>query len=155
MEFQNLYERDFYAWTQQQAQFLRERAWEKLDLPHLIEEMESLGRQQRQELRNRLGVLVGHLLKWEYQPQARSVSWLLTLQVQRQEVLDLLEENPSLRLYLPEAISKSYLRALQLALEETKLPRKTFPKTCPYSPEQILDSQFYPGEPSRLLEEED
>jgi hypothetical protein len=74
--------------------------------------------------------------------------------VQRQEVLDLLEENPSLRPYLPEAISKSYLRALQLALEETKLPRKTFPKTCPYAPEQILDSQFYPGEPSRLLEEE-
>ncbi|MFS8905379.1 DUF29 family protein [Synechococcus sp. O70.2] len=55
---------------------------------------------------------------------------------------------------MPEAISKSYLRALQLALEETKLPRKTFPKTCPYAPEQILDSQFYPGEPSRLLEEE-
>jgi hypothetical protein len=97
VEPQNLYERDFYAWTQQQAQLLRERAWEKLDLPHLIEEMESLGRQQRQELRNRLGVLVGHLLKWEYQPQARSVSWLLTLQVQRQEVLDLLEESPSLR----------------------------------------------------------
>ncbi|MFS8821560.1 DUF29 domain-containing protein [Synechococcus sp. 65AY6A5] len=154
MDPESLYEKDFYAWTQQQAQFLRERAWEKLDLPHLIEEMESLGRQQRQELRNRLGVLVGHLLKWEYQPQARSVSWLLTLQVQRQEVLDLLEENPSLRPYLPEAISKSYLRALQLALEETKLPRKTFPKTCPYAPEQILDSQFYPGEPSRLLEEE-
>lgn len=71
MDPESLYEKDFYAWTQQQAQFLRERAWEKLDLPHWIEEMESLGRQQRQELRNQLGVLVGHLLKWEYQPQAR------------------------------------------------------------------------------------
>jgi hypothetical protein len=111
----------------------------------LIEEMESLGRQQRQELRNQLGVLVGHLLKWEYQPQARSVSWLLTLQVQRQEVLDLLEESPSLRPYLPEAISKSYLRALQLALEETQLPRKTFPRPALTLPSKSWIASFTPA----------
>lgn len=148
------YNTDFYAWTQEQAQFLRDQAWDKLDLPNLIEELESLGKQQHQELRNRLSVLMGHLLKWEYQPEGRSASWLITLQVQRQDVLDLLEENPSLKPYLAEAISKSYLRALQLALEETKLPRKTFPKECPYSLEQILDDQFYPGEPSDWLEDE-
>ncbi len=126
VEPQNLYERDFYAWTQQQAQFLRERAWEKLDLPHLIEEMESLGRQQRQELRNRLGVLVGHLLKWEYQPQARSVSWLLTLQVQRQEVLDLLEENPSLRPYLPEGHLQVLLEGAAASPGRDKAAQKDF-----------------------------
>ncbi len=154
MDRRSLYESDFYAWTQEQAQFLQNQAWDKLDLPNLIEEIESLGRQQRQELRNRLSLLIGHLLKWEYQPGQRSASWLITLQVQRQDILDLLDENPSLKPYLLEAVSKSYLGALKLALEETKLPRKIFPRECPYSLEQILEGQFYPGEPSDLLEDE-
>jgi hypothetical protein len=68
----NLYDADFYAWTQEQAKLLRGRQWSQLDLLNLIEEIESLGKQQRPELRNRLSVLIGHLLKWEYQPQCRS-----------------------------------------------------------------------------------
>jgi len=75
----NLYETDFYAWTQEQAMFLRNQQWSQIDMPNLIEEIESLGKQQRQELRNYLSVLVGHLLKWHYQPQYRSRSWLATL----------------------------------------------------------------------------
>ena len=71
----SLYDKDFYAWTQEQAELLRHHNWSKLDLPNLIEEIESLGKQQRQELRNRLSVLIGHLLKWEYQPQRRSRCW--------------------------------------------------------------------------------
>ncbi|MDX2217140.1 MAG: DUF29 domain-containing protein [Oculatellaceae cyanobacterium bins.114] len=63
----NLYEADFYAWTQEQAVFLRNQQWSQLDLPNVIEEIESLGKQQRQELRDRLSVLIGHLLKWHYQ----------------------------------------------------------------------------------------
>lgn len=59
---QNLYETDFYAWTQEQATLLRHQQWSQLDLPNLIEEIESLGKQQRAELRNRLKVLIGHLL---------------------------------------------------------------------------------------------
>ena len=70
----NLYVTDFYAWTQAQAELLRHQDWSQLDLPNLIEEIESLGKQQRQELRNRLSILIGHLLKWHYQPQGRSPS---------------------------------------------------------------------------------
>ncbi len=62
---QNLYETDFYAWTQEQALLLQQQQWSQLDLPNLIEEIESLGRQERAELRNRLSILIGHLLKWE------------------------------------------------------------------------------------------
>jgi hypothetical protein len=69
-----LYESDFYAWTQEQAKLLHKGAWECLDIPNLVEEIESLGRQERQELRNRLGVLLGHLLKWEFQSERRSKS---------------------------------------------------------------------------------
>lgn len=70
----SLYETDFYAWTQEQADLLHSHQWSKLDLPNLIEEIESLGKQQRQELRHRLSVLLGHLLKWQYQPERRSRS---------------------------------------------------------------------------------
>ncbi len=64
----SLYDKDFYAWTQEQASLLQSRQWSQLDLPNLIEEIESLGRQERRELINRLSVLMAHLLKWQYQP---------------------------------------------------------------------------------------
>lgn len=149
----NLYDADFYAWTQEQAALLRHKQWSEIDLPNLVEEIESLGRQQRQELRNRLSILLGHLLKWEYQPQKRSRSWLATLRIQRLDLADLLADNPSLQPYLEEALHRAYLRGVQLAVRETNLPHDTFPADCPYGLAKVLDDQFYPGEPSELVED--
>jgi hypothetical protein len=146
------YETDFYAWTQEQATLLRSKQWSQIDLPNLIEEIESLGKQQRQELRNRLSVLIGHLLKWEYQSQHRSRSWLATLRIQRRDTLRLLKENPSLKPYLDEALQEAYENAKDLAMGETDLPEKTFPPNCPYSLSEILGDRFYPGEPSELVD---
>ncbi|PIG93191.1 DUF29 domain-containing protein [Gloeocapsopsis sp. IPPAS B-1203] len=157
----NLYAIDFYAWTQEQAKLLRDRQWHELDLPNLIEEIESLGKQQRQELRNRLSILIGHLLKWrllgtgcpsplstvEYQPQRRSRSWLSTIRVQRREIQQLLQENPSLKSYLQEAVLIAYQNGKDLAVGETNLPNKTFPAECTYTLEDILSDRFFPGEP--------
>lgn len=112
---QSLYETDFYAWTQEQAQFLKHRKWSQLDLPNLIEEIESLGKQQRAELRNRLSILIGHLLKWEYQVSKRSRSWVNTICIQRIDILELLAENPSLKPYLQEALQTAYIKGLALA----------------------------------------
>lgn len=148
----NLYETDFYAWTQEQATLLRSKQWSQLDLANLIEEIESLGKQQRQELRNRLSVLTGHLLKWEYQPQHRSRSWLATLRVQRRDTLRLLKDNPSLKPDLDDALQDAYENARDLAMGETDLPEQTFPLSCPYNLTEILDDRFYPGEPSGLVE---
>lgn len=149
----SFYETDFYAWTQEQASLLRKHQWSELDLLNLIEEIESLGKQQRQELRNRLSLLIGHLLKWEYQLQRRSRSWLATIRVQRLDVSELLEENPSLKPYLEEAVDKAYAKGVLLAVKETDLPSNTFPVECPYRLAEILDNSFYPGEASKLLEE--
>jgi Domain of unknown function DUF29 len=146
------YETDFYAWTQEQAELLRAQKWSQIDLPNLIEEIESLGKQQRQELRNRLSVLIGHLLKWEYQPQHRSRSWLATLRVQRRDILRLLKDNPSLNSYLNEALQEAYENAKDLAMGETDLPEQTFPSHCPYSLNEILGDRFYPGDPSELVD---
>jgi hypothetical protein len=142
----NLYETDFYAWTQEQVNLLRHHQWSQLDLSNLIEEIESLGRKERQELRNRLSVLIGHLLKWEYQPEQRSRSWLATIRVQRRETLKLLSENPSLKSYLEEALPEAYQNSRDLASGETNLPFSAFPQQCLYSLENILSDRFYPGE---------
>ncbi len=137
-----IYEADFYAWSQQQAKFLRTGQLDQLDLENLAEEVEALGRQERRELRDRLAVLVGHLLKWQYQPAKRSRSWQSTLKVQRQEVRRLIQENPSLKPYLSEALANAYDAAVDLAIQETGLER--FPSDCPYLLEQILDELFLP-----------
>ncbi len=147
----SLYQTDFYAWTQEQASLLRNHQWHQLDLLNLIEEIESLGKQQRQELRNRLSVLIGHLLKWEYQPQRRSRSWYSTIRIQRLDISELLEENPSLKPYLEEALQKAYPKSVVLAVGETDLPDRTFPLECPYSFTEILHSRFYPGEASEFV----
>ena len=102
----SLYETDFYAWTQQQAALVRDGRWEEVDRSNLVEEIESLGK-QRQELHNRLGFLLGHLLKGQFQPSARSRSWLSTLRLQRLEISDLLDDNPSLKTYVEEAIDRA------------------------------------------------
>ena len=150
---QALYSQDFYAWTQQQAAFVAAGDWERIDRLNLVEEIESLGKQQRQEMRNRLSILLAHLLKWEYQSQKRSRSWLATIRVQRRDLLRLLEESPSLKSYLDEALAKAYPNARDLAVGETNLPSATFPMQCPYQWSETTDEQFYPGEPDELLNE--
>lgn len=142
----SLYETDFYAWTVEQAKFLREGLLDSLDLPNLAEEIESLGKQDRRELRNRLRVLIGHLLKWEYQPGKRSKSWSNTIYEQRYQIKQLIKESPSLKPYLQEAVIESYSDALDLASRETSLDESCFPQECCYNLEQILDKDFFPGE---------
>lgn len=138
----NLYAKDFYAWTQEQGALLRQGKLDCLDLEDLSEEIESLGKQQQQELKSRLSVLIGHLLKWHYQPERRSKIWKYTIQEQRLQILDLLEQNPSLKSYLVPAIDKGYQLGRLLVGRETPLDPQGLPQQCPYTVEQILDSSF-------------
>lgn len=139
---QSLYESDFHAWTQQQINLLKEQAWQNLDVQNLVEELADLGRRERQELRNRLSVLLGHLLKWQFQPEQRSNSWLATIREQREQLNLLLEENPSLKPYSSEALAIAYKLGLNIAVRETGLPYETFPIDCPYSFEDALNETF-------------
>jgi hypothetical protein len=138
----DLYETDFYQWTQVQANLLSQGQWAALDIENLVEEIESLGKQQKQELRNRLGVLIGHLLKWEYQPNRRSKSWVATIDLQRDEIIHILRENPSLKPYLEEAVARGYKQAIALVIKETPLGKRNLPPEIPYTIAQILDPQF-------------
>jgi hypothetical protein len=137
-----LYETDFYAWTLEQVKLLKQGQLNQLDISNLIEEIESLGKREKQELRNRLGILLGHLLKWEYQNNKRSNSWKATIREQRRRIKEHLEENPSLKSYLSEAMISAYQDGVDLAIQETNLPDITFPAENPYSISQILDSDY-------------
>ncbi|MFM7364179.1 MAG: DUF29 domain-containing protein [Cuspidothrix sp.] len=137
-----LYETDFYAWTLEQVQLLKQGQTNQIDVLNLIEEIESLGKREKQELRNRLGILIGHLLKWQYQNDKRSNSWKATIREQRRRIKEHLEENPSLKSYLSEAMISAYQDGIDLAIQETNLPDRIFPGENPYSISQILDPDF-------------
>jgi Domain of unknown function DUF29 len=140
-----LYDTDFYAWTLEQSRLLQSGELKGLDIENLVEEIESLGRQERRELENRLGVLIGHLLKWVYQPEKRSKSWQVTIRVQRQQIQRHINRNPSLKSYLLEAVSIGYELGLELFFRETQLLDVDLPDDCPFSVEQVFDAAFPDG----------
>jgi Domain of unknown function DUF29 len=139
-----LYDTDFDAWAQQQAAALRARAWNQLDVEHLAEEVEDLRKTERNALRSQLRRLASHLLKWHYQPEKRSESWQATVRDARGLLEDGLETSPSLAAQLDTLLAWAYPRARRQAAKETGLPLATFPETCPWSMEQLLDDDFWP-----------
>lgn len=143
------YEQDFYLWTQQQAALLREGKWQDLDYTNLAEEIESVGRSDKRELSNRLKVLVLHLLKWQYQPVGpeQGHSWEDTIWEQRGQITAILDDSPSLQREVPGRLPQQYLAARRKAIRDTRLPEGTFPPTCPWTPAQILNEDFWPEMP--------
>jgi len=139
-----LYEEDFLAWTQETVRLLRGRRFSELDLENLIEEVDSMGISQRLQRDNRLVVVIKHLLKWRYQPERRSASWETTLLTQRRRLRRLLQQSPSLKHGLREAVVEAYRDAAKEAGVETRLPASTFPDRCPFTAEQILDPDYLP-----------
>ncbi len=146
MRNSQLYEQDFHAWANEQAALLRAGRLAEADIEHIAEEIESMGKTEKRELVNRLAVLLTHLLKWQYQPTLRGTSWRLTIEEQRQRLTDHLEDNPSLKATLSTSLGAAYRLARIVATRETGLRRETFPPTCPWSPEQTMTEDFWPGD---------
>jgi predicted nucleic acid-binding Zn-ribbon protein len=140
----SLYERDFYAWANQQAALLRAGRLAEADIENIAEEIESMGRSEKRELVSRLTILLQHLLKWQFQPGRRSVSWRLSIENTRLQLEDHLKDNPSLKSQLDEAMRSAYRRALNEAVAETGFAPATFPAECPYAFEQAMNPEFWP-----------
>ncbi|CAB1275895.1 DUF29 domain-containing protein [Candidatus Nitrosacidococcus tergens] len=141
------YNTDFYGWIQETAKLLRQGRISEVDMEHIIEELEDMGRSERRGLESRLTVLLAHLLKWQYQPEHRSYSWRGTIAEQRLQIRKLIVKNPSLNPELKEAVLEAYEAAVMRAYTETGLVPKTFPTTFQHTGwtvEQILDDGFYP-----------
>lgn len=143
----DLYETDLCLWTERQAALLRAGRWREVDALHLAEEIESVGGSQKSEIRNRLVVLLLHLLKWEFQPEKRKYGWRASIIDQRLQIAGVIEVSPSLRGWPDHVVAATYRQAVVGAASETGLPEKAFPATCPYAISEILDIGFYPGLP--------
>ena len=140
----DLYEEDFYLWTQCMAEALRSRDFDALDLENLLDEVESLGRSDRRELKSRLVVLLHHLLKWQFQAEMRSGSWKGTLSEQRSKIRNVLDDSPSLRSFLVSSVEECYQDARLQAEAETGVAIVIFPEVCKYTIEEILSVEFLP-----------
>jgi hypothetical protein len=135
---------DFNSWIAQTSQLLRERRWHEIDVTHLIEEIEDLGKSERRGISSQLTRLLLHLLKWQYQPQRRSDSWLDSITDARTQIELAIEDSPSLRNYAAEQLEESYQRARRQAAQQTRMEISVFPDVCPYSPERVLAEDWLP-----------
>ncbi|HSO83520.1 DUF29 domain-containing protein [Thiocapsa sp.] len=138
------YDQDYYQWFSDQARLLREGMWERIDVENLAEELEDMGKREKRALRSRSVVLLAHLLKYAYQPERRGPSWTGTIREQRKQLDALLRDSPSLKPRLISDLEDSYISARLLAAGETGLPEQTFPSSCPYTLDELIDEHFWP-----------
>lgn len=138
------YEQDLTLWYARQAELMRERRFDELDLENVIEELDVAGKNLRRELHSPLRVLLMHLLKCQFQDERISGSSRGTLAEQRDEIAYLVKDSPSLRPAIMEIVTEEYPKAVHRAAAETGLPESTFPSVNPYSRDHLLDKGFIP-----------
>ncbi len=150
----DLYETDFHRWLIENANMLRTGRLSEADLANIAEELDDMGRSERRALASHLGILLLHLLKWQFQPSHRSSSWRGSIYNARRSIHKLLSESPSLRNRIPELIDDEYRHAQFLAANETGLPESLFPNKCPYTVGQTLDQNAWPeqGDPLTMIQ---
>jgi hypothetical protein len=139
-----LYEQDYYLWIEQTVQLLKTERLAELDYKNLLEEIEDMGRNQKNAVESNLIVLMLHLLKWQYQPQLQCGSWQGSIREHRRRILKSLKDSPSLQPYLSEIWLESYQEARLQAADETELAVEIFPEQCPYTIENILNTDYLP-----------
>jgi hypothetical protein len=136
-----LYQEDFYIWTQRQAELLRARRYDELDLEHLIEEVEDLGGAVKKLVRSRARTIIEHLLKLQHSPAVDPrPGWRDTVRTQRNDLLD--DLTPTLRRELDAELEELYARARQQAEGSLRdhgedAAADALPETCPYMADQI------------------
>jgi hypothetical protein len=138
------YESDVIAWANEQARLLRAGRFDALDIEHIADEIEDVGKSEKRELRSRMAVLLAHLLKWQYQPERRGNSWQRTIKIQRRGVTGCLKETPSLKVDLsnPDWWERVWDDGVGIAVKETELD--CFPECCPWTFDQIMNPEFWP-----------
>lgn len=137
-------EADFYAWTLQQAERLRELRPNSIDWENVAEEIESLGESQKQRIESNLAIILLHLLKLAHQPGSAKGGWRSSVIEHRRRIARVVRDSPSLRRYPTTVLEEEYAAAREMAADETALPLKTFPETCPFTIDEVLYPSFWP-----------
>ena len=143
------YERDFYAWTAEQAGALRRVKPDHVDWENLAEEVESLGRSDKRAIGSDLKIVLEHLIKWKFQPEKRSDSWSDSIEERRDRIARIIEDSPSLAATPGEVLAREYRKARRKALRDTKLAPARIPAACPFKVEEVLDPEYLPDSEQR------
>lgn len=152
------YETDFVLWAAHQSQALREAAASGANLPldwlNLAEEVEGLGRSERHQLRSRIITVIEHLLKLQFSTRHDPRSgWRSTVRRSRDEIVDLLDANPSLRREVHDMIRDQVSRASWRMTQELDDRNEMSPASrtaiegVSYTSDEIL-RDWFPPEPT-------
>jgi hypothetical protein len=143
----DLYQDDFVLWAERQAALLRAKRFEELDLDNLIEEVEDLGRRERDMVESHIETILEHLLKLALSHADRPRrGWLVTVDRQRAKLARKL--TTTLRNHLEAELPALYAgvrRPVARQLENDAVALDALPPTCPYSLDQVLDLDWYPA----------
>jgi hypothetical protein len=144
MGLQASYDGDVVAWANEQAQLLRAGRFSELDIEHIADEVEDVGKSERRQLFSRMSQLLAHLLKWRYQPERRGRSWLNTIRVQRRAISKHLADMPSLKPTFNdlEWLELMWADAIVMAERETGIVE--CPETCVWTIDHVMDDSFLP-----------
>ena len=137
-----LYEQDYHLWLETTAKLLQEGQLSALDTANLLEEIIDMGRSEKRAVYSNLKILLMHLLKYKYQSEERSNSWIASIVEHRQRLKRAFKESPSLQPYFTEIFNECYQDARELAAAETGLAVDTFPVKIPFAAEDILSSGY-------------
>ncbi|MEW5889653.1 MAG: DUF29 domain-containing protein, partial [Pseudomonadota bacterium] len=95
-----LHEKDFLAWTQEQAALLRAGRLAEADIENILEEIEDMGKEQKVALQSLFRQILIHLLKLDLSPStAHRAAWIEEVSEFRAQVETRMEETPSLKHY--------------------------------------------------------
>lgn len=140
------YESDVIAWAQEQARLLRAGRFDALDIEHIADEIEDVGKSEQRELESRMAVLLSHLLKWQQQPERRGSSWQRTIKEQRKAIARRIAKTPSLKADLQDSDwwEGVWGDALIKAADETGIEFDRLPSACPWPKEKVLSDEYFP-----------
>jgi hypothetical protein len=139
-----LHKKDFYAWTKETVQLLKEGKLSEVNVMNIAEEIDDMGNSEKRGVVSQISRLITHLLKWKYQPVLRGNSWKNTIKAARVEIADFFNDSPSLKNEVVTKFAIAYKKALYVASTETGIDETNFPKECPFTLEQCLDENFFP-----------
>jgi hypothetical protein len=140
------YDKDVILWSEEQVRLLRAGRFAELDIEHLADEIEDVGKSEKRELASRMAVLLAHLIKWKGQPENRTNSWQATINDQRKRIGLAIKETPSLKAVMRDPVWQEgvWLDARSQARKETGFAEENLPETCPWPMDQAADPEFWP-----------
>ncbi len=144
-----LYEQDYALWLEVTANQLRQGEFSVVDIDNLIEEIESMGRSEKQAIESLLIILLVHLLKlayWEAERERNENHWITEIATFRVQIRRRMKKSPSLKPYIQNMFEECYEDAREIVTRKNMIEPSLIPITPVLTFEQTLDKDWFPQE---------